>query len=152
PPPVMKASATQTGAGSAAPLPDPQLLQPRARRGPSFWPILLGVCVGLGLGSGATIVFQQRTAKKTEMPMAVEPQAAVSPWLRIKSGTDENLYSIWGSGPKDIWAVGGDGHVVHFDGKSWQREKVSARSAHLEALRAVWGSGPSSVWAIGQAG
>ncbi|MCP4574398.1 MAG: hypothetical protein GY838_18760 [bacterium] len=52
---------------------------------------------------------------------------------------------LWGSGPDDIWAVGSDGAMVHFDGRSWERvEGVTGRN-----LRAIWGGGPDDVYVGG---
>src|SRR5262249_40610379 len=53
---------------------------------------------------------------------------------------------------KDVWAVGGEGQVVHFDGKLWQRIPTLSKSPRVEALRAIWSSRPGDVWAVGQAG
>jgi len=49
------------------------------------------------------------------------------------------LRDVWGSGPNDVFAVGFDGTIVHYNGQSWQR-KTSDTSA---GLRSVWGSGPN---------
>jgi hypothetical protein len=43
------------------------------------------------------------------------------------------LYSVWGSGPSDVFAVGVDfflerGAVLHYDGQSWQQMPTTAAS------------------------
>jgi len=31
-----------------------------------------------------------------------------------------SLQSVWGTGPKDVFAVGDHGTVLHYDGQSWK--------------------------------
>ena len=56
------------------------------------------------------------------------------------------IADMWGSGPTDIWTVGGydnvNGSLTHFDGTSWTRTHLGKRE-----FTVVWGSGPSDVWA-----
>ena len=58
----------------------------------------------------------------------------------------EPIDDMWGSGPSDIWTVGGIdgryGSLTHFDGTSWTRTHLGTK-----AFTVVWGSGPSDVWA-----
>ena len=52
-----------------------------------------------------------------------------------------------GSGPNDVWAVGWNNTILHWDGGTW-----TPVSTHLGAdagYEAVWGSGPNDVWAAG---
>jgi hypothetical protein len=36
-------------------------------------------------------------------------------WRAMSSGTTIDLYGVWRQSAKDVWAVGGDGTVLHFD-------------------------------------
>ena len=74
---------------------------------------------------------------------------------------ESHLNGIWGSGPDDVWAVGGEWvddvtHLVaifHWDGTSWtQVLDLKQAPAGTEELLHVWGSGPSDVWAVGLSG
>jgi len=56
--------------------------------------------------------------------------------------------SVWGSSASDIWAVGSEGCVVHFDGKAW-RQLPSITSHNLTA---VAGAAADDVWAVGAEG
>lgn len=69
-------------------------------------------------------------------------------WEKVPAGTEQSLKAVWGSGPRDVWAVGRLGTIVHFDGDGWS-ESPSGVSYNLHG---VWGSGPSDVWAVGDAG
>ncbi len=44
----------------------------------------------------------------------------------------EPLTSIWGAAAGDVWAVGGVGLVLHFDGQRWSEQ-------HLAGAAALWG-------------
>lgn len=57
------------------------------------------------------------------------------------------LNRLWGSGPRDVWAVGELGTIIHFDGQRWAR----AGSGTNDALVGIAGRGPGDAWAIGKA-
>ena len=67
---------------------------------------------------------------------------------------NENLFAIWGSGPADIYAVGGHfwnnqaGLILHKDATGWSVQNSPA----LWQLSEVWGSGPNDVYAVGGGG
>jgi len=74
--------------------------------------------------------------------------AALGAWSCVPSGTVQSLYRVWGSGSRDVWAVGAGGAIVHWDGAAWS----GIRSGTVQDLYGVWGSGPRDVWAVGGAG
>lgn len=55
------------------------------------------------------------------------------------------LVWVYGFGPNDVWSVGVDGAVVHFDGSSWEVRDAGT----TEALWGVWGAGPDDMWVVG---
>jgi hypothetical protein len=57
------------------------------------------------------------------------------------------LHEIWGSSAHDIFAVGDNGVIVHFDGSTWTSVKPTGRT-----LIGVWGFSPGDVFAVGEAG
>jgi hypothetical protein len=59
-----------------------------------------------------------------------------------------SLSAVWGSGPSDVWAVGTDGAMVHFDGHSW----TASKSGTAKSLSAVYGTAKDDVWAVGDDG
>jgi hypothetical protein len=59
-----------------------------------------------------------------------------------------NLRGIWGSSGSDIWAVGGNGLILHYDGATWSQ--VSSPTSKV--LHDVWGSSAGNVWAVGMGG
>ncbi len=70
----------------------------------------------------------------------------------LNSGTGAAFNGVWGSGPLDVYAVGGIANglwsavIVHSsdEGQSWQMQMPSG-----QVLHAVWGSGPGDVYAVG---
>lgn len=62
--------------------------------------------------------------------------------------TTLGLNRAWGSGAKDVWAVGNSGTILHHDGKLWS---ASASPTTVNLLD-VHGSSASDVWAGGSAG
>lgn len=70
-------------------------------------------------------------------------------WTEQSYGDRSDLYAIWGSGPRDIWAVGQSAIVLHSDGTHWQ---VAADLASGLAFNDVWGSSAQDVYAVGNGG
>ncbi|MBI4420684.1 MAG: Ig-like domain-containing protein [Gemmatimonadetes bacterium] len=56
--------------------------------------------------------------------------------------------SMAGTSARDVYAVGQDGGVLHFDGANW---KMMSRSTHA-GLNAVWAASPQDVFAVGGRG
>jgi hypothetical protein len=48
---------------------------------------------------------------------------------------DINVVDVWGTGPDDIYAVGFNGNIIHFDGAEW----TPMESGTEENLEGVWG-------------
>src|SRR3972149_1161817 len=60
-----------------------------------------------------------------------------------------SLYDVWGSSSTDVYAVGSDCTIMHFDGGTW-RCILRDTSSRLRHLRGVWGSSSSDVFAVGR--
>jgi hypothetical protein len=57
------------------------------------------------------------------------------------------LFDIEALSSTDIWAVGGWGTVMHFDGSGWTAESIGSAKLH-----AVWARAVDDVWVIGDDG
>ena len=66
----------------------------------------------------------------------------------MESRTSEVFRGVWGSSGDDVFAVGENGLIVHYNGKVWQKMPTPTR----EPLRGIWGSGPENIFAIGDGG
>lgn len=60
--------------------------------------------------------------------------------------TSINLVSIWGSGAADVWAVGTDRTIVHYDGAAWERHVIADETSSPFTMRAVWVGRSKDVW------
>jgi hypothetical protein len=59
-----------------------------------------------------------------------------------------NLTSIWGSSASDVWAVGTNRTVVHYDGSKWEKHVMEDDPSSPPTMRAVWVGRPDDVWII----
>jgi hypothetical protein len=64
-------------------------------------------------------------------------------WSTKQTGSDSGVISIWGSGPNDVWALGGDGTILHYVGSSWTTGVPSTQA------NALFGTSANDVWAVG---
>jgi hypothetical protein len=64
---------------------------------------------------------------------------------QISQPQTNTLMGIWGSSETDVFAVGDNGTILHYDGKTWNH-MISGTN---DDLRDVWGTSPSDVYAIG---
>ena len=64
--------------------------------------------------------------------------------------TSQHLNAIWGASDSDIWAVGGDGTLLHRDSTEWTLSKVPD-GAGLN-LQGLWGSTSTDVWTVDHKG
>lgn len=61
--------------------------------------------------------------------------------------SDRDLNGVWGSSPSDVWIVGDDHAIFHWNGTSFAI--ASAPVQGTADLFGIWGSGPSAVWVVG---
>jgi hypothetical protein len=64
------------------------------------------------------------------------------PWL------GRNLNAVWGASASDVFTVGDDGLVVHYDRIDW----TAMDSGVTESLHGVWGTSGRDVLAVGEGG
>jgi hypothetical protein len=69
-------------------------------------------------------------------------------WTSMESGTSTHLRAIWGSSDSDIFAVGDEGTILHFDGSTWS----PMASGTTDTFRDIWGTSSSDVFAVGESG
>lgn len=90
------------------------------------------------------------TSDETGAPPDSGPDGPVPTWsAAFENSGGGALSGVWGSGPSDVFVVGGDAdgaEIWHFDGSQW-----AAMRAPEDASLLVWvaGFGPDDVWAVG---
>jgi hypothetical protein len=72
-------------------------------------------------------------------------------WTEMQLNTSTYFYGVWGSDPKDVWAVGHslfkpDEAAWHYDGTAWTKSPLPKDNIKLNG---VWGTGTNDVWAVG---
>jgi len=68
--------------------------------------------------------------------------------VEMSSSSLRRLNGLWGFRGDDIWAVGDQGAIRHWDGEAWS---VVASPA-VANLHGVWGARSDDVWAVGEDG
>jgi photosystem II stability/assembly factor-like uncharacterized protein len=86
-----------------------------------------------------------------ERGMMVHYNAAESMWEVMNSNTSHtrDFKSVWGTSPSNIWAVGTNKTIAHFDGNQWTL--VSEGDPDSPDYNSVWGTGVSDVYIVGEA-
>jgi hypothetical protein len=74
--------------------------------------------------------------------------AATDPWVQVDAGTASHLTGLWGSSATDVWVVGRDATLLHWNGIAWTGVANSSTSGFYGA----WGSRANDVWAVGTSG
>jgi len=80
---------------------------------------------------------------------AAREVATTGHWEVIEQNeSSATLRGVWGTADEQLFAVGDEGTILHFDGGRWQR-MTSPSSARLHA---VWGNARDCVYAVGEGG
>ena len=82
---------------------------------------------------------------------AQEPTDDGEGWAVDHTVQEDTLVSVWGTGPDDVWAVGGTeerGLVLHWDGESWSPVETGADAL----LWWVYGFRADDIYAAGERG
>ena len=61
--------------------------------------------------------------------------------------TSKDLLGVWSVSATNVWAVGADGTILHYDG-TWTADL----SPTTQRLESVWAAGDGTAWAVGSAG
>lgn len=77
------------------------------------------------------------------------PQPCATGWCEEPSGTPNDLFGVYGTGPLNVVAVGAGGTIVRWDGQSWKLQ-TSGISDTLRAVTVARGS--TRFIAVGTAG
>ncbi len=55
------------------------------------------------------------------------------------------LRSVWGSSPDDVWAVGSQGTIIHWNGSEWKKVQSPTQMYLID----IWGNAPDNIYAVG---
>jgi len=67
-------------------------------------------------------------------------------WVQQRwTGGDPALQGVWGRSADDVFAVGGEGLILHYDGQVWSPQASGSAADLIE----VFGSSGADVYAVG---
>jgi uncharacterized protein YjdB len=118
---------------------------------PAVATINVSTGVATAVAAGQTTISATSTDGATNyalLTVAAAVGAPVNLWALVPSGTTYDVNGVWGSSASDIFAVGGNGVIVHSNGTAWS----TMASGTTLYLYDVWGTSGSDVFAVGGAG
>lgn len=68
----------------------------------------------------------------------------------LPTGVPKNIYAVWGTAADNVYAVGAQGALLHWNGGSWTMQ--ASLGGGQADLRGVFGTDAKHVWAVGAAG
>jgi len=118
--------------------------------GPSAWQIVLGAeeldgAVLSIWGPSPDEVFAVGGPLGNEGFESLVMHLEGSVWKRLSPGGVETYWWVHGTGPDDIWFVGENGRITHYDGQSFE-EHASGVTA---TLWGVFAASKTNAWAVG---
>ncbi len=57
-----------------------------------------------------------------------------------------DIHALWGSGPRDVWAIDVVGTTARWNGSEWSVAMQQDTTLHIEGM---WGSSATDIWAVG---
>lgn len=99
-----------------------------------------------GVSEGAAAVVVGCAHLSVEVPVAVvSANGTGKTWyVEVGYGDYGNLSEVWGSAPTDVYAVGQQATLFHFDGVQWDRVTIPG----WYEVTAMWSSSPRDVFAL----
>jgi hypothetical protein len=132
----------------------------------AFWivPATLGAfaaCAGEGdsgpqaavqtdASSEGAAAFDDASSDDATGPVGIEKCSASGLCIAdVPMSPKSSLASVWGSSATDVWAVGNQGLIAHFDGSRWEvAESEEPDGSLVYTARGVWLERPNDVWII----
>ena len=72
-------------------------------------------------------------------------------WSKMNGGTSEDLWGVWGTSASNIYAVGENSTILHFDGSDWKKISSSIEDlAEGLSFYSIGGSSAENVYALGR--
>ncbi len=87
-------------------------------------------------------VIKKYNGKKWTTEYSYKPKGKSSP----------NLFGIWGSSKDNIYAVGEQHTILHYDGKEWNRINIPGDKNGESYFYSVWGLSKSDIYFVGDLG
>jgi hypothetical protein len=173
PTPAKPAPAPAKPAPTEARAPAPAPTAPAAESGSQSWRVVAPASLAgddfdvlnstyAASSSEAWAVGEQRS-ESSEAFVSLFEEWTGSEWKAVpgaalgSSSTGSSLYAVSGTGPSNVWAVGGNstsssatGLIEHWNGTSWSALAPTSREPANSTLAAVSADSATDVWAVGE--
>ncbi|UCG88037.1 MAG: Ig-like domain-containing protein, partial [Gemmatimonadota bacterium] len=108
-----------------------------------------GVAAAVASGQATVMAVVDEAVGYGVLTVSVPGAGRYNIWSAVTSGTFDALHGLWGASPTDVFAVGGNGSILHYDGTAWSADPSVTTS---DVLFDVWGASSADVYAVGAAG
>jgi hypothetical protein len=102
-----------------------------------------------GIGRSGSIPIERMASDNIALCEMLSPSVTPSGSCYISEGglptVLSSLFAVWGSGSNEVFAVGGSGTILRYDGTSW----IPMTWGGNFAFEGVWGSSGTDVYAVG---
>ncbi|MCH7666953.1 MAG: hypothetical protein IH936_13625 [Acidobacteria bacterium] len=112
-----------------------------------------GRCEFITYSNQACVWGQVLSTNTPSKPASVEPSSPASvargpvDWTVESSPTNQPLYAVWATSDTDVYAVGEETSLFHFDGTAWN----TLATGLGQRMFGLWAA-PDDVWAVGWCG
>ena len=108
-----------------------------------------GVVTAVRAGQATIVATAGSVTAYGLVTVAATRGTAVNAWVSTGAAGATQLNDVWGGAASDVFAVGANPGVVHYDGSTWSA--MSGPAAN-DTLLGVWGASGSDVFAVGRRG
>lgn len=107
-----------------------------------------GACAADEVCSPVSQLCEPSDAGALDLGVDLASPVLATTWRQEASGTNTDLYSVWGVDTSNVWAVGLNGVIRKWDGAAW----TAQASTTMNNLIDIWGADIKNVWAVGYSG
>ncbi|MEM1026260.1 MAG: hypothetical protein AAGD10_17735 [Myxococcota bacterium] len=80
----------------------------------------------LAFGASLFLAACSGSEEPSESGVARTPDGEIQVWFQEGVPSDTEFLAVWGRSRNDVWAVGWDGTIAHYNGMAWQLETTTA--------------------------